>query len=50
MGASGNCEHSPLLTVNQRSIVAGKKYRAVVHYKSTTAGGLNQIKVHFSYP
>ena len=44
------CADSANLTINQRSIVSGKKYRAVVHYKSATLGALTSVEVDYSYP
>jgi hypothetical protein len=38
------------LTKNQRTIVSGKRYRATVFFKSTTLGGLANVKIHWSYP
>lgn len=29
---------------------SGKKYRVTIFYKSATAGGLSEIKMHWSYP
>jgi len=43
------CAESSKLTINTRTMTSGAKYRAIIHYKSTTATGLTFIKVNWHY-
>jgi hypothetical protein len=46
-----SCLDNPNLTINQFLMTnVTKKYRAVVHYKSSTLGSLTAIQVDYSYP
>jgi len=44
------CPTSPRLTINQRAIATGKKYRATVFYKSRTLGSITNVTVFWTYP
>lgn len=44
------CTDNSALTINQRPMASGKKYKATVVYKSATVGNLQSIKVNWSYP
>ena len=44
------CIPSAKLTIDQRTIASGKKYRATVFYKSSTLGSLTNVTVKWSYP
>jgi hypothetical protein len=46
---SPSCLDSSKLTINARNMASGKKYRAVVHYKSSTLGSLTNVVVQFNY-
>ena len=45
------CLDNTKLTINTLTNMGyGKKYRAVVHFKSGTTGTVSNVKVEFSYP
>jgi hypothetical protein len=44
-----SCIDSPLLTIDQRSMVGTRRYRATIFYKSATAAGLPKIVVDWKY-
>ncbi len=47
--STSSCVDSSKLTICTRSMATGKRYRAAVFYKSATLGGLQKIKINWSY-